>query len=145
MATIYTNTPLDTTKKVRTTSVTEEEVPMVSTTPPVITQVVADTGPVVEVYPFFRKINQIIWFLVTLLEILLAFRIALGLLGANYTGFTQFIYNLSYPFVAPFIGIFKSPRVDRSYFDTAAFVAMFAWPLLGWAVTEVLKILDDKK
>ena len=142
MTTIYTQTPTDTKKVVQTTTTTEEMVPVV----PVTQTVVSEPTTVVTTTDTYLtdKLIRIIWFFITLLALLIGLRIMLGLLGANYTGFVQFVYALTEPFVAPFRGIFNSPRVNRSYFDTAAFVAMFVWPLIGWGITEVIRILDDR-
>ena len=46
---------------------------------------------------------QIVWYVLGLIEAILAFRFILKLLGANpVAGFTNFIYSLSYVFTAPF-------------------------------------------
>ncbi|TSD01061.1 MAG: hypothetical protein Athens071425_508, partial [Parcubacteria group bacterium Athens0714_25] len=48
--------------------------------------------------PLYRG-TQIVWYLLGLLEILLAFRFILKLLGANMeAGFTSFIYGVTYIF-----------------------------------------------
>ena len=49
---------------------------------------------------------QVIWYILGIIEVVLAFRILLKLLGANiYSGFTSFIYAISSPFASPFAGI----------------------------------------
>ena len=53
------------------------------------------------------KIQKGIYLLFGILEGLLAIRFVLGSLGANpAAGFAQFIYSVTQPFVAPFIGLF---------------------------------------
>ena len=52
------------------------------------------------------RLNQIIWYILGVIEILLAFRIVLKALAANQgSGFTNFIYTISNPFALPFRGI----------------------------------------
>lgn len=53
--------------------------------------------------PLFKG-TQIVWYLVSLLEVLLAFRFVLKLTAANAAaGFTSFIYTITWPFSAPFL------------------------------------------
>lgn len=52
------------------------------------------------------RVNQIIWFILGFIEVLLAFRFVLRLLGANpFIGFTNLIYSVTMPLAAPFSGI----------------------------------------
>jgi hypothetical protein len=52
------------------------------------------------------RVNQIIWFILGFIEVLLAFRFVLRLLGANpLVGFTNLIYSVTMPLAAPFSGI----------------------------------------
>lgn len=52
------------------------------------------------------RLNQVIWYILGVVEILLAFRIVLKALGANQgSGFTSFIYSLTGPLALPFRGI----------------------------------------
>ncbi|HCI79773.1 MAG TPA: hypothetical protein DHW02_08790, partial [Ktedonobacter sp.] len=71
-----------------------------------------------EVYddPNLRRANgrywaaAIIYFLLTVLEIILVLRFLFRFLGANQgNGFVTWLYSFSYPFVAPFKGIFTDP------------------------------------
>lgn len=68
-----------------------------------------------------------------IIQILIAARIVLLLLGANGdNGLVSFIYQLSDVFVAPFNGIFKSDalKAGGSVFDIAAVAALVGWTLL---------------
>jgi len=52
------------------------------------------------------RLNQIIWYILGFIEVLLIFRIVLKALGANqYSGFTNLIYTITAPFAIPFAGI----------------------------------------
>jgi hypothetical protein len=67
-----------------------------------------------------NPVSNILYILFGLLEILLAFRFVLLLLGANRdSGFVSFVYALSAPFVAPFYGIFPNVAYGSAYFDPA--------------------------
>lgn len=61
---------------------------------------------------------------------LLALRFLLALLGANKgSGFADFIYNASHPFVAPFFGLFNYDEqfgVSRFEFETLVAIVVYA-------------------
>lgn len=75
-------------------------------------------------------IKRVIWFIAGVLLTLLAFRFVLSLLGANRgNGFANFIYSVSYPFVAPFFGLFSYDAqygVSRFEFETLIAMAVYA-------------------
>jgi uncharacterized protein YggT (Ycf19 family) len=89
------------------------------------------------------KANSIIWYIVGIINTLLIIRILLFLLGAHRTGFA-FIYNLTHPLVAPFMGIFSSPTTGTSFFDTAGLLAVIVVSLIGWAIASLITISSDK-
>lgn len=86
------------------------------------------------------KLSQLIWFIFGLIELLLAIRILLLLLGARLVGFAGSIYDLSRVFVAPFQNIFPSPSVSGAYFDSAAILAMIVWGLVAWGITALIEL-----
>jgi hypothetical protein len=84
--------------------------------------------------PLYRG-TQIIWYILGLLEAILAFRFVLKLLGANpLAGFTGFIYGISYPFAAPFLSVFKITDVNGSVFEWTTLLAMLVYWLVALAV-----------
>src|SRR3989344_3616508 len=77
--------------------------------------------------PLFKG-TQIVWYLLSLLEVLLAFRFVLKLTGANpEAGFTSFIYALTWPFTAPFLAVFPRTIVQGSIFEWTTLLAMFVY------------------
>lgn len=81
--------------------------------------------------PLYRG-TQIVWYIVGLLEVLLAFRFVLKLLGANAgAGFTSFIYGVTRPFTAPFLNVFRVGRVEGSVFEWTTLLAMLVFWLVG--------------
>lgn len=86
-----------------------------------------------------------IWFVVGFLEIILALRFVMKLLGANPdSGFVNFIYAISGILTAPFRGIFSSATnegdVVSSVFEPSTLVAMAICLLLGWGLVKLLTI-----
>lgn len=87
--------------------------------------------------PLYRG-TQIVWYLVGLIEVLLAFRFFLKLFGANTAaGFTNFIYTVSMPFAVPFASVFGISRVDGSLFEWTTLLAMFVYLLIGWGIAKL--------
>lgn len=93
--------------------------------------------------------NAWIWYVVGIIDLLIALRLVFHLFGARSAGFTDFLYAITSPFVAPFRGIFASPSVDGSYFDTASLVAIVIYALLGWIIARLIDLAtrpnDSKK
>lgn len=78
--------------------------------------------------PLYRGI-QVIWYVLGIIEVLLAFRFVLKLLGANAgAAFTQFIYGITYVFAQPFLSVFRNDKiVDGSIFEWTTILAMVVY------------------
>jgi hypothetical protein len=88
--------------------------------------------------PLYRG-TQIVWYILGILEALLAFRFVLKLLAANGgAGFTSLIYSVTHPFVIPFLSVFKVSQVAGSVFEWTTILAMFVYWLIAIAVTKLL-------
>lgn len=90
---------------------------------------------------------RIIWFIAGAILILLAFRFVLALLGANpANAFANFIYTTSYPFVAPFFGLFS---YDRQYgvsrFEIYTLVAMAVYAVIAWGLARLFTIGEPRQ
>jgi hypothetical protein len=84
--------------------------------------------------PLFRG-TQIVWYILGILEALLMFRFVLKLLAANPSaGFSSFIYGVTYPFAAPFLSVFRSPRVEGSVLEWTTLLAMLVYYLIALAL-----------
>jgi len=87
--------------------------------------------------PLYRG-TQIVWYILGLLEIILAFRFVLKLLGANpAAGFSSFIYGITYPFAAPFLSVFKITDVNGSVFEWTTVLAMLVYWLIALAIIKL--------
>jgi hypothetical protein len=87
--------------------------------------------------PLYRG-TQIVWYILGLLEVLLAFRFVLKLLGANPSaGFSSFVYGVSYPFAVPFLSVFGTTRVEGSIFEWTTLLAMFVYLLIAWGIVKL--------
>ncbi len=87
--------------------------------------------------PLYRG-TQIVWYVFGILEALLAFRFILKLLAANpNAGFSDFIYTVTYPFVAPFSNVFSRAVIVDSVIEWTTLLAMLVYWLIAWAVIKL--------
>lgn len=84
--------------------------------------------------------NAWVWYIVGIVDLLLALRIIFHLFGARAVGFADFLYGITGPFVAPFRGIFPNPAVDGSYFDMASLTAIIVYVILGWIISGLINL-----
>lgn len=87
--------------------------------------------------PLYRG-TQVVWYILGVMESLFAFRFILKLLGANSSaGFTSFIYGVTYPFVSPFLSVFRITRIDGSTFEWTTVLAMLVYWLVAVAIIKL--------
>ena len=87
--------------------------------------------------PIYRG-TQIVWYILGLLEILLAFRFVLKLFGANAAaGFTSFIYGTTQIFTAPFLSVFRISKVSGSIFEWTTILAMFVYWVIAIGIIKL--------
>jgi hypothetical protein len=90
--------------------------------------------------PLYRG-TQIVWYILGILEVLLAFRFILKLLGANPTaGFSSFIYGVTYIFVVPFLKVFGISQVAGSVFEWTTLLAIVIYWAIAFAIVKLLLI-----
>ena len=88
--------------------------------------------------PLYRG-TQIVWYIVGLVEILLAFRFVLKLLGANpNAGFSGFVYGVTYIFAAPFLSVFRITQVAGSILEWTTLLAMLVYWVLAYGIIKLL-------
>ena len=86
-------------------------------------------------------VQRIVWFIVGVINTLIALRFVLLLLGANRgADFTDFIYTMSAPFVAPFVGIFGEPTYGQSLFEVSSLLAIVIYALIGLGIAKPLTL-----
>ncbi len=91
------------------------------------------------------KVNQIIWFIVGVFNVLLAIRFFLLLLGARRVGIVAGLLDLTRPLIAPYLGIFPQPQVAGAYFETASIVAFIAYILIGALISSALRVFLSRR
>jgi hypothetical protein len=86
------------------------------------------------------RIVNIVYFLFGILELLLAVRVILHLVGVNPdNGFARFIDGLSAPFVALFASLLQNPTLGgTSVLEVTTLIAMLAWGIVAWLVGRLI-------
>jgi uncharacterized membrane protein len=93
----------------------------------------------------FFQVNRILWSLLTFLEILLAFRFVLRMIGANPdSGFAVFMYGITGVFVAPFNGLIGTPSSGGSALEITTLIAMVVYALIFWGIAYVIRMVMDR-
>ena len=90
--------------------------------------------------PIYRG-TQIIWYILSLLEVALLLRFILKLMGSNpASGFSSFIYGVTTFLVAPFLTVFGATKVLGSVFEWTTLLAMLVYWLIAVAIIKLLLI-----
>jgi hypothetical protein len=87
------------------------------------------------------RVIQIVWWVVGFIDVLIALRFLLKMFGANPAPFVRFMYDLTWPLVAPFHGIFNTDQVGRSVFEAESLVAIVIYTLIGWGIVSLIRIM----
>lgn len=132
---------------------TQEEVTIVENQTPVkvVKKTIKQTEPEVvgeapqKVYEKKKTIlrsNQIIWYILGFIEVLLTFRLFLKMLGANqYIGFTNFIYSITAPLALPFSGVVGISATGSSVLEWSTIIAGIVYLCIAWGLVYLLEII----
>lgn len=94
---------------------------------------------------WYIKSRNAIYYVLGVIEVLLAFRFFFKLLGANQaSGFVSFIYSITGILSAPFKGIF-SPYVTnglsaRSVFEPSVIIAFIVYAIAAWGLVKLIRL-----
>jgi len=90
--------------------------------------------------------QRIIWFIVGIINALIAIRFILLLLGANQSaGFVDFIYGITAVLVAPFVGIFGQPTYGQFMFDWSSVLAIAVYSLIAWGLAKLITLTRPRE
>ncbi|MFZ1720898.1 MAG: YggT family protein [Microgenomates group bacterium] len=92
-----------------------------------------------------ERIEYIIYYVLGTIELILAFRLILKLLGASTgSGFVRAIYGVSSIFVLPFQGIFRTAVAQGvetvAIFEPATLVAIIVYSIAAWGLVKLIRI-----
>lgn len=97
-----------------------------------------------------QTIEYLIYFILGVLEILLAFRLVFKLAGASLaSGFVSLIYKLTGIFILPFEGIFRKGFAEgvetTSVIEPSTIVALIVYALIAWGIVKLMHILSGER
>jgi hypothetical protein len=97
-----------------------------------------------------QTVEYLVYFIFGVLEILLAFRLVLKLLGASLSSsFVTSIYGLSGIFISPFAGIFRKGFAQgietTSVLEPATIVALLVYAVIAWGIVKLVRIFSGEK
>lgn len=88
------------------------------------------------------RTNQIVWYILGLVEVLLAFRVVLKALGANpLVGFTSLIYSITTPLATPFNGILGVSATGNSTIEWSTIIAAIVYLSVAWGLVYFLDLI----
>ena len=94
---------------------------------------------------WFVQSRNAIYYVLGVIEILLAFRFVFRILGANsQNAFVSFLYSAANFFAAPFSGVFKSfvplGLAEKSVFEPSVVIGMAVYAVIAWGLVGLLRI-----
>ena len=91
----------------------------------------------------FARLEQAIYLIFGLVEALLLIRFVLKALGANAeAGFAQFMYGVTGPLVAPFVGLFGTPQAaSGATLEVQTLIALVVYALVAWLLARAVGLL----
>ena len=88
------------------------------------------------------RFNQVFWYILGLIEVLLIFRVTLKMVGANSSvGFTSFIYSATAPLADPFRGILGVSVSGTSLVEWSTVVAAAVYLVVAWGLVYLLDLI----
>jgi YggT family protein len=90
-------------------------------------------------------VNQIVLALLGIVEIGLGLRLMLKLIAANAnSGFADFIYGVTAPFIAPFTGLIGTPTAGANILEVTTLIAMGVYALFVWILLQGIAIASSR-
>lgn len=88
------------------------------------------------------RVYQVIWYVLGVIESLLAFRFMLKLLAANpLSGFTNFIYTSTALIVLPFKNIFPATVAEGSVLEWSVIIAAIVYLIGAYGLVQLFQLI----
>ena len=88
----------------------------------------------------FKAVN-IVYYIVGVIDVILAFRFMFRLFAANpNAGLVTFVENVSAPFMAPFNMIFPTSPVGTGGIEWASLLAILVYTLVAFGVVQLINV-----
>lgn len=92
----------------------------------------------------FKLLNDLLSFVMAVVEIVLSLRFLLKLLGASPKAeFVTWIYDTTQPLLRPFLFAFPTPSVKGGFvLEFTTLFAIFAYAFIGYLFQQLLDMID---
>ena|SRR5215813_2314033 len=92
------------------------------------------------------RVVHIVYFLFSVLELLLAIRILLHAIGANPSNiFANLVYQLTQPFANVFLSLFQNPQLSQTaVLEITTMIAILAYAFLGWLTGQIVWLIFSR-
>jgi uncharacterized integral membrane protein len=89
------------------------------------------------------RVIQFVWFVTAVIGLLLSIRLVLRMINANTAAdFAAFVYSLSQPLVAPFLGIVADLELSPGYYlEWSTLIALVIYILAGALLTWLIRVI----
>ena len=96
--------------------------------------------------PIEAVLSRVVMFVFGVIEVFIAVRFVLTLLGANAeAGFVKFVYAVSDVFMAPFNAIFSTQSVSGATVEWSALVAIAVYALIAWGLVALIRAVSPRR
>ncbi len=86
------------------------------------------------------RFYQVVWYVLTFIEIMLAFRVTFKAIGANpFSGFVSLVNAITDPLTIPFAGILRTSASGSSVIEWSTIVAAVVYFLLALGLVSLLQ------
>lgn len=97
-----------------------------------------------------QTVEYLVYFFSGALEILLAFRLVLKLMGASVTSaFVGLVYGITGIFILPFEGIFRRGFAQgvetTAILEPSTVVAIIVYAVLAWGIVKLIQVLSGEQ
>ena len=94
------------------------------------------------------KAQRVVYYVLGVLEVLLAFRLVFKLLGANPASpFVSLIYATTGVFLYPFTGIFPTAATKgleaQAILEPTTIIAMIVYGIIAWGIVKLIGIMKE--
>lgn len=95
--------------------------------------------------PLESVLSRIVFFAFGAVEVLLAVRFVLKLLGANAgAGFVQLVHGVSDVFMSPFNAILGVTKAAGATFEWSSLVAIAVYALVAWGIVALVRAVSPR-
>ena len=90
----------------------------------------------------FAKVEQVVWLILAIVEVLIGLRVFSRLIAANPSnGFVHLVYSFAGFFLKPFFGLTGNPSAGGMVLEISSLVAMLVYALVAWGIVKILWLI----